>query len=105
MEETTMRPSTVKTLKSIGLNPDEFTTEYPQSLVGHVVVGDPKAFFTKDKDSLLFEVTGGFGAELGAIGSALFVKRVSDGQEGRIERHDIIAMKKVEIPVDIPTVS
>ena len=88
-----MKESTVKNLKKSGLNPDEFTSESPQSLVDRIVVADPKTFgFSKDK--VLFKVTGGFGANLSCRGTALFVKREFDGAEGRIERYDIVAVKK-----------
>ena len=87
-----MKTSTITKLKKVGLNPKEFTTESPQSLIGKTVVGDPK-IFGNIKEKLLFEVTGGFGAELGLSGTALFVTRLSDGLKFRIERYEIIASK------------
>jgi hypothetical protein len=89
-----MKQSTVKKLKQMGLNPKDYTVESPESLVGHIVVTDPGKETTPETN--LFKVTGGFGAEMGCRGTGVFVTRISDGVEGRVERYQIIARKKEE---------
>jgi hypothetical protein len=88
-----MKPSTVKKIKELGLNPDEFTTEAPEDLTGRVVLVDPK-LYGKSADRCLFKATGGFGCHLGCRGSCIFSQRIADGLEGRIERYEVIAVRK-----------
>lgn len=89
-----MKKSTINIIKKVGFNPDDFTTESPQSLIGRVVMVDPK-YYGNEQSNLLWEVTGGFGAELGARGSAIFATRLADNVKSRIDRYDLIAVRKV----------
>jgi len=87
-----MKESTIKKIEELGLKPEEFSSD-SINLEGHIVLGDPKCF-GKNKDNCLFKATGGFGCSPEHSGTAVYVTRLSDGVEGRIERYEIIAFKK-----------
>ena len=91
-----MKASTVKLLKKAGLDPKEFTSESPQSLVGRTVA------YKDWKSAHVAVVTGGFGAERDARGSAVFI-RTPEGHNTRIERYDLLAVKVGEpVAVAVP---
>ena len=82
-------------IEQVNLNPEDFTDEFPDSLEGETVLGSPK-IFGLNRDNVLFKVVGGFGALKGCTGTCCFVTRICDGVTGRIERHEIIAVKNVK---------
>jgi hypothetical protein len=89
--EGTMKESTVKAIKALGLDPNDFSTENV-NLKGRIVLANPKDF-GNNKDNCLFRATDGFGCNPELIGRAVFVERLSDGQKGRIDRSDVIAVQ------------
>jgi hypothetical protein len=90
-----MKTSTVTAIKKLGLNPVDFSTDSSVSLKGRTVLGNPKTF-GQDKNLCLFRAQDGFGCDPQSRGSCIFVTRLSDGKEGRIERYDTIAVRTLE---------
>ena len=85
-----LRRSTTDKIKGLGLDPALFTTDGSKSLEGRVILVDPK-LYGKDKASCLFLATGGFGCSPDARGSCIFATRLSDGLQGRVKRHEVVA--------------
>jgi hypothetical protein len=100
-----MNLKTAKIILDLGLDPKDFISVYdfidPKdfasslNLTNRTVLTDPKSFGPR-KENCLFKATGGFGCGPNSRGHCVFVNRLSDGVQGRIERYDVIAVRTLE---------